>query len=64
MIIIKSLLTSLYKREGYNPSLVKRGRGDFLKNIIHSIMRPLIYPKTIVREYCSNYRVRGQSVIL
>jgi hypothetical protein len=31
MIIIKSLLTSLYQREGYNPSLAKRGRGDFLK---------------------------------
>jgi hypothetical protein len=28
-LIIKSLLSSLYQREGKYPSLVKRGRGDF-----------------------------------
>jgi hypothetical protein len=28
-LIIKSLLTSLYQREGINPSLAKRGKGRF-----------------------------------
>jgi hypothetical protein len=31
-LIIKSLLTSLYQREGINPSLVKRGKGRFFNN--------------------------------
>jgi hypothetical protein len=33
-LIIKSLLTSLYQREGNYPSLAKRGEGRFFKNVI------------------------------
>jgi len=29
ILIRKSLLTSLYQREGYSPSLAKRGKGRF-----------------------------------
>jgi hypothetical protein len=32
IIIIKSLLPSLFQREEYNPSLIKRGKGRFSKN--------------------------------
>jgi len=39
---MKSLLTSLFQREGYNPSLAKRGKGRFSNNIVHPILRPLI----------------------
>ncbi len=31
-LIIKSLLTSLYQREGIYPSLAKRGEGRFFNN--------------------------------
>jgi len=31
-LIIKSLLTSLYQREGNYPSLAKRGKGRFFNN--------------------------------
>jgi hypothetical protein len=31
-LIIKSLLPSLYQREGTYPSLVKRGKGRFFDN--------------------------------
>jgi hypothetical protein len=30
--IIKSLLTSLYQREGMHPSLAKKGKGRFFNN--------------------------------
>src|SRR4030043_2136477 len=33
-LIIKSLLTSLYQREGNYPSLVKRGEGRFFNNVV------------------------------
>jgi len=33
-LIIKSLLTSLYQREGNYPSLAKRGEGRFFNNVI------------------------------
>ena len=42
-LIIKSLLTSLYQREGINPSLVKRGMGRFSNNDA-LLMRALVYP--------------------
>jgi hypothetical protein len=31
-LIVKSLLASLYQREGIYPSLVKRGKGRFFNN--------------------------------
>jgi hypothetical protein len=31
-LIVKSLLSSLYQREGRNPSFVKRGKGRFFNN--------------------------------
>ncbi len=31
-LIMKSLLTSLYQREGMSPSLAKRGKGRFFNN--------------------------------
>jgi len=31
-LIVKSLLASLYQREGLYPSLVKRGKGRFFNN--------------------------------
>jgi len=34
ILIIKSLLTSLYQREGNYPSLVKRGKGRFFNNVV------------------------------
>ena len=40
--IIKSLLTSLYQREGKCPSLVKRGKGRFFNNdalLMHFLVR-------------------------
>jgi hypothetical protein len=33
-LIIKSLLTSLYQREGNYPSLAKRGEGRFFNNVV------------------------------
>jgi hypothetical protein len=33
-LIIKSLLTSLYQREGNYPSLPKRGEGRFFNNVV------------------------------
>ena len=33
-LIIKSLLPSLYQREGNYPSLVKRGEGRFFNNVV------------------------------
>ena len=32
-LIVKSLLTSLFQREGLFPSLVKRGKGRFSNNV-------------------------------
>ena len=34
ILIIKSLLPSLYQREGNYPSLVKRGEGRFFNNVV------------------------------
>jgi hypothetical protein len=38
-LIVKSLLSSLYQREGIYPSLAKRGKGRFFNNdalLMHS----------------------------
>ncbi len=43
ILIIKSLLTSLYQREGNYPSLVKRGEGRFFNNVVLLITALVIY---------------------
>jgi hypothetical protein len=48
-LIIKSLLTSLYQREGTYPSLAKRGERRFFNNDI-LIMHSLVTVKSLARN--------------
>jgi hypothetical protein len=50
-LIIKSLLTSLYQREGIYPSLAKRGEGRFFNNDA-LLMNSFV---TWVTRYCVLY---------